>query len=46
MPFSGDPRRRYIALLAGGVLLVFVLLGALNWFNTSSVGFLNPETSG
>jgi len=46
MPFSGDPRRRTIALLAGGVLLVFVLLGALNWFNTSSVGFLNPETSG
>jgi len=46
MPLSGNPRRRSIALLAGGVLLFFVLLGALNWFNTSSVGFLNPETSG
>ena len=46
MPFSGDPRRRSIALLAVGVVLLFALLGALNWFNTSSVGFLNPETSG
>jgi hypothetical protein len=46
MPFSGDPRRRSVALLAGGVVLFFALLGALNWFNTSSVGFLNPETSG
>ena len=46
MPFSGDPRRRSIALLAVGVVLFFVLLGALNWFNTSNVGFLNPETSG
>jgi two-component system nitrogen regulation sensor histidine kinase NtrY len=45
MPFGGDPRRRSVALLAGGVLLFFALLGALNWFNTSSVGFLNPETS-
>jgi hypothetical protein len=45
MPFSGDPRRRSVALLAGGVLLFFALLGALQWFNTSSVGFLNPETS-
>jgi len=25
---------------------VFALLGALQWFNTSRVGFLNPETSG
>ena len=45
MPLSGDPRRRSVALLAGGVLLFFALLGALQWFNTSSVGFLNPETS-
>src|ERR1035437_4422008 len=46
MPFLGDPRRRSVALLAGGVLLFFVLLGALQAFNTSNVGFLNPETSG
>ncbi|MGA2166687.1 MAG: ATP-binding protein [Terracidiphilus sp.] len=46
MSFLGDPRRRTIALLGGGVLLVFALLGALQWFNTSGVGFLNPETSG
>jgi hypothetical protein len=46
MPFRGDPRRRSVALLAGGVLLFFALLGALQWFNTSRVGFLNPETSG
>jgi two-component system, NtrC family, nitrogen regulation sensor histidine kinase NtrY len=46
MPFGGDPRRRSVALLAGGVVLFFALLGALNWFNTSSVRFLNPETSG
>jgi len=35
-----------VALLAGGVLLFFALLGALQSFNTSSVHFLNPETSG
>ena len=46
MKFPGDPRRRSIALLAVGVLLVFALLGALGWFNTSQVTFLNPETSG
>ena len=46
MPFGGDPRRRSVALLAGGVLLFFALLGALQWFNTSTVRFLNPETSG
>ncbi len=33
-------------MLAGGVLLVFVLLGTLQWFNTSKVDFLNPETYG
>jgi hypothetical protein len=46
MSFLTDPRRRSVALLAGGVFLFFVLLGALQWFNTSNVGFLNPETSG
>jgi PAS domain S-box-containing protein len=46
MFFSGDPRRRSVALLSGGVVLFFALLGALQAFNTSSVAFLNPETSG
>jgi two-component system, NtrC family, nitrogen regulation sensor histidine kinase NtrY len=46
MSFWGDPRRRVAALLAGGVLLILVLLGALQAFNMSSVRFLNPETSG
>ncbi|MGD0729639.1 MAG: ATP-binding protein [Terracidiphilus sp.] len=46
MPFLRDPRHRSVALLAGGVLLFLVLLGALQAFNTSNVGFLNPETSG
>jgi two-component system, NtrC family, nitrogen regulation sensor histidine kinase NtrY len=46
MSFGGDPRRRSIALMAGGVVLVLAFLGALQAFNTSSVGFLNPETSG
>ncbi len=46
MPFFGDSRHRYLALLAGSALLFFALLGALNAFNTSSVRFLNPETSG
>lgn len=46
MPFLGDSRHRSIALLTGGVLLFLVLLGALQAFNTSSVRFLNPETSG
>ncbi len=46
MPIKGDPRRRSVALLAGGVVLFFALLGTLQWFNTSNVWFLNPETSG
>jgi PAS domain S-box-containing protein len=46
MPPLGNVRRRSVALLAGGVLLVFVVLGALQAFNTSNVRFLNPETSG
>jgi two-component system, NtrC family, nitrogen regulation sensor histidine kinase NtrY len=46
MPFLGDPRRRSMAFLAGGVVLLFALLGALQAFNLSEVRFLNPETSG
>ena len=33
-------------LLAGGVLLLFALLGALQAFNMSEFRFFNPETSG
>jgi PAS domain S-box-containing protein len=44
MCFLADSRRRSIALLTGGALLIFVLLGTLTWFNTSNVNFLNPET--
>jgi hypothetical protein len=46
MPLLADSRRRAIALLTGGALIVFVLLGTLEWFNTSHVNFLNPETYG
>ena len=56
MLFSGDPRRRSVALLAGGLLLIFVLLGAFQAINTTlpvriwhysfNVNFLNPETAG
>jgi len=46
MRFLADSRHRSIALLAGGALLVFVLLGTLQWFNTSKVDFLNPATYG
>ena len=46
MFFSKDRRRRAVFLLSLGVVLFFALLGALQWFNTSSVSFLNPETSG
>jgi hypothetical protein len=56
MLFSGDPRRRSVALLAGGLMLILVLLGAFQAFNTTlpvriwhysfSVDFLNPETAG
>lgn len=31
-------------MLAAGALFVFVLLGTLQWFNTSNVNFLNPAT--
>jgi PAS domain S-box-containing protein len=44
MFFSGDPRRRSIALLAGLALLSIAFLGALQAFNTTSVSFLNPES--
>jgi hypothetical protein len=46
MPFLGDPRRRSVFLLAGGVLLLFAFLGALQAFNVSDVRFLDPVTSG
>ena len=46
MFFSKDRRRRAVLLLSLGVVLFFALLGALQWFNTSSISFLNPETSG
>jgi PAS domain S-box-containing protein len=46
MTFLGDPRRRSVALLAGGTLLFFALLVGLQAFNTSGIGFLNPDTSG
>ena len=46
MRFFADPRRRSIALLTGGAVIVFVLLGTLQWFNTSWIDFLNPETYG
>ncbi|HEY1806723.1 MAG TPA: PAS domain-containing sensor histidine kinase, partial [Terracidiphilus sp.] len=46
MRFLADSRRRKIALLTGGALLVFVLLGTLQWFTTSHIDFLNPETYG
>src|SRR5579863_1976951 len=46
MFFGRDRRRRAVFLLTGGVVLFFALLGGLRWFNTTSVSFLNPETSG
>src|ERR1035441_257755 len=46
MSFLGDPRRRSIALLAVGFFLVVALFVALNAFNTTNIGFLNPESSG
>ena len=46
MSFLGDSRRRSIALLAVGLFLVVALFVGLNAFNTTNIGFLNPETSG
>jgi nitrogen fixation/metabolism regulation signal transduction histidine kinase len=43
MRFLSDPRRRSVALLAGGVLLFFALLGTLQAFN---IRILNPVTTG
>jgi hypothetical protein len=54
MFFSGDPRRRTVALYVGALLLILVL-GAFQAFNTTlpvriwhytfNVDFLNPETA-
>ncbi|MGO8757193.1 MAG: ATP-binding protein [Terracidiphilus sp.] len=44
MRLLADSRRRKIALLTGGALLLFVGLGTLQWFTTSRIDFLNPET--
>src|SRR4051812_45278225 len=46
MFFSQNRRRRAVLLLTVGVVLFFALLSALQWFNTSGISFLNPETSG
>ena len=46
MSFFADPRRRAIALQGAGLFLVLAGFGALQAFNTSNIGFLNPETSG
>jgi two-component system, NtrC family, nitrogen regulation sensor histidine kinase NtrY len=46
MLLDRNPRLRAVSYLAGGLLLVFLLLGALQWWNTSRIGFLNPETAG
>jgi hypothetical protein len=46
MPFRSDRPHWSMALLGVGVVLIFVLMGVLQAFNTSSVGFLNPGTSG
>ena len=45
MPLKGNSRLRLIILLGSAVILVFALLGALQAFNTSSVSFLNPDTT-
>ena len=46
MQFLRDPRRRSAVLTGAGFLLFFILLGALQAFNTSNVRFLNPDTAG
>ena len=43
MRFLYDPRRRSVAMLGGGVLLFFALLGTLQAFN---IRILNPVTTG
>lgn len=46
MPTTPNLRLRLVFIFAAGVVLVFALLGALQAFNTSGIGFLNPDTSG
>jgi len=46
MKLLADHRRRSVAWIACGVLLIVVMLGALQAFNTTGIGFLNPETAG
>jgi two-component system, NtrC family, nitrogen regulation sensor histidine kinase NtrY len=46
MRFLTEPRRRSVALLAVGVVLILALFGVLQAFNTPTVHFLNPVTSG
>ncbi|HEY2860182.1 MAG TPA: ATP-binding protein [Terracidiphilus sp.] len=46
MPVKQNSRLRLIVLLAAGAILLAALLGGLQAFNTSSVSFLNPDTSG
>jgi PAS domain S-box-containing protein len=46
MPEKPNPRLRLIFLFAAGAALVAALFGALQAFNTSSIAFLNPDTSG
>jgi PAS domain S-box-containing protein len=46
MKLLADPRRRSVAWIAGGALLILTFFGALQAFNTTSIGFLNPETAG
>ncbi|HUV68742.1 MAG TPA: ATP-binding protein [Terracidiphilus sp.] len=43
MQFFSDPRRRSVAVLAFGVLLIFAFLGTLQAFN---IRVLNPVTAG
>jgi hypothetical protein len=44
MSFLGNRRRRSVALLAGGVLIIIAIFAALQAFNTSK--FLSPDSSG
>ena len=43
MPLLANSRRRNMALLMCGSVLVFLLLGTLQWFNTSGVDFFDPR---
>lgn len=46
MPPAPHSRLRLVVLFASGLVLVLALFGALQAFNTSHIGFLNPDTSG